>query len=163
MHLPHLCAKIKVMENSSVSTPPAKPVPPKVTTPESDHRRQMLWQVWLPLGVALLVCLTLCILIVVSASHASPELTRWSNTSAIWMIILIAPPALLVLAVLGGLVYLLARLLRIIPPYAHLAQAYVDLFAARVHHWLDRIVEPVLQVQGFFAGAHALHLRRPGK
>jgi small-conductance mechanosensitive channel len=151
------------MENSSVNTPPAKPVPPKLATPESDHRRQMLLQVWLPLGICLLVFLALCILIVISAGHASPELTRWSNMSAIWMIILIAPPALLVLAVLGGLVYLLARLLRIIPPYAHLAQAYMDLFAAWAHHWLDRIVEPVLQVQGFFAGARALRRRHLGK
>ena len=142
-----------------MNTLPASPTPPDVTQPEREHRRQMLLQVWLPLGVALLVTLTLCILIVISAGRASPELTRWSNMSSIWIIILIAPPALLVLAVLGGLVYLMARLLRIIPPYAHLAQAYVNLFAALVQHWLDRIVEPVLKVQSFFAGVHALRRR----
>ena len=142
-----------------MNKPPVVQIPPEVTQPETDHRRQMLWQVWLPLGISLLVFLILCVLIVISASHASTELTRWSNMSTIWLVLLIAPPALLVLAILGGLVYLMARLLRIIPPYAHLAQAYVSYFSALVRHWLDKVVEPVMRVQGFFAGAHALRKR----
>jgi hypothetical protein len=60
---------------------------------------------------------------------------------------------------LAAFIYLISRLLRMLPPYAHLAQAYTAYFAALVRFWLDRLVKPVLAVNAFFAGWQALNKR----
>jgi FtsH-binding integral membrane protein len=147
------------MEKAPVKTPPVLQVPPPVSKPETDHRRQMLWQVWLPFGIGLLAILALCVLVVLSAVNKNPNLTRWSDMSLIWMIALIFAPALLIALLLAGFVYLLTRILRILPAYAHLAQAYASYLAALVRFWLDRLVQPALRMQGAYAGWQALRKR----
>jgi hypothetical protein len=139
---------------------PSRPqVLPQVPTPEFDHRRQVFWQVWVPFGAAILVFLALCVLIVLSAAYANPRLTSFSNISAIWIILFMVPPGLMLLAVLAGFIYLISRLLRLLPPYAHLAQAYTAYFAALVRYGLDKLVKPVIAVNAFFASWQALNKR----
>jgi hypothetical protein len=134
-------------------------VHPPVPSPERDHRRQVFWQVWAPFGASILVFVALGALIVLSAAKGSPDLTRWSNMSAMWIILLLVPPGFLLLVLLAAFIYLISRLLRILPVYAHLAQAYTAYFAALVRYWLDRLVKPVLAVNGFFASWQALNKR----
>jgi hypothetical protein len=86
-------------------------------------------------------------------------LTSFSNISAIWIILLMVPPGLMLLAVLAGVIFLISRLLRLLPPYAHLAQAYTAYFAALVRHGLDQLVKPVMAVSAFFASWQALNKR----
>jgi hypothetical protein len=128
-------------------------------SPEADHRRQVFWQIWVPFGAAILVFLALGVLIVLSAAQANPDLTRWSNMSAMWIILLMVPPGLMLLALLAAFIYLISRLLRMLPAYAHLAQAYTAYFAALVRFWLDKLVKPVLAINGFFASWQALNRR----
>ena len=72
---------------------------------------------------------------------------------------LMVPPGLMLLAVLAGFIFLISRLLRLLPPYAHLAQAYTAYFAALVRYGLDKLVKPVIAVNAFFASWQALNKR----
>jgi small-conductance mechanosensitive channel len=140
------------------SSPRLQALPP-VASPETNHHRQVFWQVWVPFSASILVFMALGVLIVLSAAQANPNLTRWSNMSAMWIIMLMVPPGLMLLLLLAAFIYLTSRLQRILPAYAHLAQAYMAYFAALVRYWLDRMVKPVLAVNGFFASWQALNKR----
>lgn len=142
-----------------MKTPPRLQALPLVPSPEAGHHRQVFWQVWVPFSASILVFLAVGVLIVLSAAQANPNLTRWSNLSAIWIILLMVPPGLMLLVLLAAFIYLISRLMRILPAYAHLAQAYTTYFAALVRLWLDRLVKPVLAVNGFFASWQALNKR----
>jgi len=123
------------------------------------HQRQALWQVYVPVGASAAVIVALAVLAAVAAGGGTPELTRWSNISLLWLITPVFLVGLALLLLLVGVVYALARLKRGVPPYAHLAQAYFALGAALVRHWSDRIVEPILNIHGLLARGRSLRRR----
>lgn len=123
------------------------------------HRRQALWQVYVPVGASAAVIVALAVLAAVAAGGGTPELTRWSNISLLWLITPAFVVGLAFLLLLAGVIYALARLTRGIPPYAHLLQAYFALGAALVRHWSDRIVEPIMAIQSLLARGRSLRRR----
>jgi hypothetical protein len=74
-------------------------------SPVADHRRQMLWQVWLPLGISIFIVLALIILTIVGAAQDSPQISRWGNISAIMVIIPVLLVGTLLLVIVLALVY----------------------------------------------------------
>ena len=63
---------------------------------------------------------------------------------------------LVLLAILGGLVYLLARTLQVLPPYTSKAQYYVDRGTSEVKRFSDMAAEPVLFIEGIIARLKAI-------
>lgn len=122
------------------------------------HRRQVIWQIWVPLGVFLTLLLALMVGIIFTAANPAPNVTNLSQWADISMIVLSVPvvwASLFVAILVSGMVFLLARLLKILPPYTQLAQAYVFYAASQVRYWCDRITLPVIKVGGFWAGIQA--------
>jgi len=60
-----------------------------------------------------------------------------------------------VMIIASGLVYLLARLLKLLPPYTQLGQAYVHYASALIASWCDRVVAPIIRLRGYWAGIQA--------
>jgi FtsH-binding integral membrane protein len=153
------------MKKAPAIPPQSAFTPPLGSKPETDHRRQMLWQVWLPFGIGLLAILTICVLMVLLAVNGNSSLTRWSDISLIWLVALVFMPGMLVLVILAGGIYLLARLLRILPVYTHLVQAYAAYAAAWLHLKQDALMQPVIKVQSTYTGwqtlRHKLTFTRP--
>jgi hypothetical protein len=63
---------------------------------------------------------------------------------------------LLFLAILGGLVYLLARGLQVLPPYTSTAQYYVNRAASEIKRFSNMATRPVLFVEGLKASLKAI-------
>jgi hypothetical protein len=115
------------------------------------HRKEMTWQIVMPIVLTFVVLIGMIVLISLATFRANGDVERWAAISTIWIMIPIMISLLIFLALMIGIVYLLARLLHITPKYTGLAQDYVYLAKGYVDRALDMIVKQVLEVQGVIA------------
>ncbi len=124
--------------------------------PDPKHRKQTFWQIWVPLCLSILVILFLAVLAAVSAeTSASSTVTNWSHLSLIYMITPALIPGFVVLAVLGLVIYGLARLLDILPVYSRMVQGFFRQMAVFIRMWSDKTAQPVLAIKSWWAGFEA--------
>jgi len=124
--------------------------------PDPKHRKQAFWQIWVPLCLSILVILFLAVLAAVSAeTSASSTVTNWSHLSLIYMITPALIPGFVVLAVLGLVIYGLARLLDILPVYSRMVQGFFRQMAVFIRMWSDKTAQPVLAIKSWWAGFEA--------
>ena len=119
------------------------------------HRRQLTSQIILPMVLTAILFIALVVLINIATFRDNGDVGRWAAVSTIWISIPIIIMALVFLVVLGGIVYLLMRLLRIAPIYTGKAQdlAYkVDGYARRA---ADAVVKPIIALNGIGASIEA--------
>ena len=121
-----------------------------------NHRRQFWLQIFLPLIVAVLLMLAVAVITSVAAFGQNGDAPRWAAISTIWLVIPVMFFGLVLLAILGGLVYLLARTLQVLPPYTSKAQYYVDRGTSEVKRFSDMAAEPVLFIEGIIARLKAI-------
>ena len=121
-----------------------------------NHRRQFWLQIFLPMMVTILLIITVATLTTLAAFGENGDAPRWAAISTIWLVIPVMLFGLLVLAILVGLVYLLARGLKEIPLYTSLAQQYVNRAASTIKRYSDKAAKPVLVVEGIKASIKAI-------
>jgi hypothetical protein len=135
---------------------------PKFQVPERNpstyaiHRREVFWQITLPLTVALLLILCMVTGVILASRTGVGDISRWADISVIWLLIPVIFLTLISFVAVTGFIYLITRLLGILPGYARLGQDYVHLFQVRSKKIADQIVEPFLKLRSFKAGAEAL-------
>lgn len=123
------------------------------------HRKQVFWQITVPLVIAALIILALAVLVSTGNSQSA---SLWADISLIWLIIPVMVVSLIFLVVLAGLVYAVIWLVRILPGYALQAQNFMVMIANQVERLGNAIVEPILRINAFLASIQALRrsLRR---
>lgn len=124
------------------------------------HRRELAWQIILPVVLAALLIVALIVLINVATFNQGGDVARWAAISTIWIVIPILLVGLVLLALLVALVYGMKRLLDITPTYTGMAQDYVHLAAGYVRRFADMAVKPVLLLDGIGAGIRAFFGRK---
>lgn len=124
---------------------------PPVHTSYLRHRKEMTWQIVMPIVLSFVILIGIIVLISLATFRANGDVERWAAISTIWIVIPILIGLLIFLALLIGIVYLLARLLHITPKYTGLAQDYVYLAKGYVDRALDTIVKQVVEVEGVIA------------
>jgi hypothetical protein len=139
---------------TSVSSSPKTPAPVGVH-PSVMHRRQMLRQVWLPLAGSLIVFLALVILTIVGAAQGSPLIEKLGNVSAIYVIIPVLGAGMVVLALLGGSVYGMRKLLGVMPRWMTKAQSVVASVAEKIQKGADAVTRPIFAANTFAARVRA--------
>jgi len=120
------------------------------------HRRQLMLQIILPVAIATLLLIALVVWIIVLTANGNQNVGRWASISAIWISFPILLVGLITLAILGGLVYLMMRLLGILPTYTGMAQDYVQLGALYIQRFTEAAVKPVFAVDGLAAYIKAI-------
>jgi len=123
------------------------------------HREQLMWQIILPIVLTVVFCIALIVLINIATFRDNGDVARWAAVSTIWIVIPIMIGLVIVLALLGGLVYLMFRLLNITPTYTGLAQDYVNKAALYIKRGMDAIVKPVVNLNGILASISAFFER----
>lgn len=123
------------------------------------HRRDVFWQVTVPLVVGILLFLALAVGVVWSASGNGGAVSRWADISTMWLLIPVLFICLILLVILAGLIYLITWLLGTVPRYAFQLQAWFRLVSRKIHQGSDLAVEPVLRWRSFKAGMRALRRR----
>jgi len=120
-----------------------------------NHRRQFWLQIFLPMILAILLIIALAVITGVAAFGGNGDSPRWAAISTIWLVIPVMIFGLLFLAILVGMAYLLARALKVIPPYTSQAQYYVDRAASETRRFSDMATRPVLFLEGIAASLKA--------
>ena len=115
------------------------------------HRRQRTSQIILPVVLAALLFIAMIVLINIATFRDNGDVARWAAISTIWIVIPIMIASLLFLALLGGLIYLLGRLLGVTPHYTGQAQDFVNKLAIRIRRAADMAVKPIIALNGYGA------------
>lgn len=120
------------------------------------HRRQRTTQIILPLVLAALLFIASIVLISISTFSGAGDVGRWAAISTMWLTTHVFILAFIFLALLLGMIYLLAQLLNVAPHYTGRAQDIVHKFAIRVRHAADMSVRPIIALNGYGATIKAL-------
>lgn len=115
------------------------------------HRKQMVWQIILPIVLTVILFVTMIVLINVATFRDGGDVARWAAVSTIWIVVPIMIGMLIFLALLVGLVYLMKKLLHITPTYTGKAQDYVYLAEGYIKRATEAAVRQVINIQGVFA------------
>lgn len=136
----------------------------KITQPVHEsykrHRREMAWQIILPVALTALLIIALIVLINIATFNQGGDVGRWAAISTIWIVVPVMMAGLILLALLVALVYLMKRLLGITPTYTGLAQDYVNKAAMYVKRGTEMAVKPVLFLDGIGASIKAFFGRK---
>jgi hypothetical protein len=119
---------------------------------QAIHRRQVFWQITLPLVI--LAVMFLALIVVVSLSEAGYQ-SRWADISAIWCLCPNLFVLLLCVGSLGGMSYGMFRLLRVLPGKLYSLQNLSLKVRDGVQKASDAAVEPVLRVHSYRASQKA--------
>jgi uncharacterized membrane protein len=129
----------------------------KATLPKPEHlsykrhRKQAMNQIVLPVILSALVMIALIVLISFATFRADGDVGRWAAISTIWIVIPVMFVGLVVLAILIGLIYLMARGLQIIPTYTGIAQDYVAKARWYITRGAHMLVKPFLVIESWSA------------
>lgn len=113
-------------------------------------RRDVIWQIALPLGLAALIVLVIAGLLI--APVGAPVRSVWADISLIFLIIPTGLMSLIVLALIIALAIGVFMLLRELPYYAKKAQDFVALATYRVSLVATKITNVILSIRSFVAG-----------
>ena len=86
------------------------------------HRKQMWMQILLPMLLLVLIFMAVIVLTSVATFRDNGEVGRWAAMSEIWLVIPLIIVGLIFLVLLIAIIYLLMRLINLIPPYSLQAQ-----------------------------------------
>jgi hypothetical protein len=107
------------------------------------HKRQLLWQILVPICVVAALILVVAILVATGATATR----TWADVSTIWLIAPVLVFALLFVTVLGLLIYGFARLLQITPRYTGKAHDFFVLVSAWARSIADGVARPIVWFQ----------------
>ena len=120
---------------------------------EAAHRKQVLWQVTVPLLLGVILILVLAVLTTLAGSGTVHVL---GDIALIWLILPLLVILLVFSAIIGGLAYLVIRLIGALPRLALKAHHLIKGIQASLTKAADAVVKPVLQVEGWRATLRAL-------
>jgi len=119
------------------------------------HRKQLVWQIVFPIVLTSLLLIALVVLINIATFRDNGEVGRWAAVSTMWIAIPVMIAGVIAIIILGGLVFLLAKLLGITPTYTGQAQDFVHRIAGYAKRGADAVVRPVIDLEGFIASVNA--------
>lgn len=141
------------------TTPPEQkkvelPEPNPVT--QASHRKAFFRQVLLPVSLFVLVSIALAVVFI---WQGVGTVETWSHIATIFLVSFWMILALLLLAVLVVLVYLVSYVLKVLPPYARMAQEGIETIEKQVEKGADISAKPVIQIKSFLAVVNAVFRR----
>jgi hypothetical protein len=136
------------MKSSSVRNPPEH-------ASYRNHRRQVWWQIQLPVLLAALVLLVAPIVAWLTTMSGGGDVARWAAISTIWLLLPVMIFGLIILVALFGVIFVAARLAGWIPRYSHRAQQVARRIAGGTRRGMDMVRRPVLAVHELGALARA--------
>lgn len=119
------------------------------------HRRQRTMQIILPVIISAFFFIGMIVLVSLGTFNSNGDVSRWAAISTIWVIIPALLAGLIVLVILVGLIYLMARALSSLPLYTGIAQDYVYLAQRYIIRGADMVVKPVIALDGFIENVKA--------
>lgn len=120
------------------------------------HRKQRTVQILLPVMLAALLFIAAVIFINIATFRYNGDVGRWAAISTMWIAIPTCIMGFAFLALVGGMIYLLGRLLGVAPTYTGRAQDVVHKLAIRIRRAADLTVRPIIALNSHGATIKAL-------
>jgi hypothetical protein len=120
------------------------------------HQKEVLWQITVPFIIGVLVILGLMVLTTAAGIQGNGQISRWADTSLIWLILPTMLFALIFLAIFSGLLYGLVRLIRVLPVYTKKAHNFFWSLQDKATKASDLAAKPVIKAASFRASLRAL-------
>jgi hypothetical protein len=130
-----------------------KELPERNPVTYERHRKEVMWQILVPVLIGAVIVLALAIL---ATTGTYAQVSKGVDVSVIWLITPLFIIALIFLLLLGAMIYAVMSLLGILPGYARLAQDYFDAFRVQAGIVSDKAVEPILRMESIKASLRAL-------
>jgi Na+-transporting methylmalonyl-CoA/oxaloacetate decarboxylase gamma subunit len=111
------------------------------------HRKQLWTQILLPIIFAALVFIAIIIITSLGALRYHGDVGRWAAISTIWLTLPVMIAGLIFLILLIVLIYLLSRVIAVIPPYSYQAQSIVYRIESIVKRFAEMFRKPMLAIQ----------------
>jgi hypothetical protein len=115
------------------------------------HRKDLTWKIIFPVVLSSVLCIGLIVLINIAAFRDGGDVARWGAISTMWIAIPIMIGMLIFLALLVGIVYLLARLLNILPTYTAMVQDFFYKVESYARRAADAVARPVILINSIGA------------
>ena len=113
------------------------------TSTVRTHKGQLTWQILVPFFVVTALILVIAVLVATGATATS----TWADISTIWLIAPLLVIALFFVAVLGFLIYGIARLLQVTPRFTGKAQDFFALLSNWARIIADGATKPFVWFQ----------------
>jgi hypothetical protein len=126
------------------------------TSPAAEHRRQMIWQVWVPMIASTVIVLAVAVLAIVGTVQGSSQINHWGNISAIYLIIPILITGLVILALNAGIIFGLGKLYKKMPLWMFILHMRAAQMSVLVRRGSDAVVQPIMSVNSSAARVRAL-------
>jgi hypothetical protein len=124
------------------------------------YRRDRVWKIIVPVIASAVLCLGLVVLVNVATFHWGGDVARWAAISTMWIAIPIMLSMLVFLAIIGGLVYLMAKLLNILPTYTGKAQDLFYKIEGYARRFADSAAKPIIFIDSVGAGINRIFGKR---
>ena len=115
------------------------------------HRKDLAWKIIFPVVLSSVLCIGLIVLINLATFSQGGDVQRWADISTMWIAIPTMLGMLIFLALVVGILYLLARLLNITPKYTLMAQDFVYKIESYARRVADAAAKPVISLNSIGA------------
>lgn len=123
------------------------------------HHNQVMRQIILPVVLSALVLVGIVVWVSFATFSRGGDVGRWAAISTMWVSLFILLGGLITLAILGGLIYGMSRLLRALPYYTGIAQDYIFIARGYIIRGADMAVKPILALNEWVQTAKAFFER----
>jgi len=120
----------------------------------------VFFQITLPLLVGMAIVIGLSAVIITLGVNGNSEISRWADISTIWLILISLTGGFFFFWILVGFVYVVVRIVIVLPSYARRMQDFFILADHRIRTISDQMVEPLLRSSSYKAGFLALFRKR---
>ena len=112
------------------------------------HRRDFIWQILLPIVIALSVVIATSVLVITVENGMA---SLWADISIIWLLIPLLFFSSIFLLILGGIIYGMAMLLKVTPIYSQKLYRLIRLLTQKIENVADATAKPIFFVEGISA------------
>ena len=124
------------------------------------HRRELRWKILAPVIAASVLCVLCSATVYVATFGYGGDVTLWAEISEIYLAIPTIIFLVVLFAIVGGLVFLMARLLSILPRYTFMAQDLSYKMKAYVRRGADYAAKPVIFLDSLGASINRIFGKR---
>jgi predicted PurR-regulated permease PerM len=131
-----------------------KTLPPsKKTVSYKAHKKDFLWQILVPILVALILVIVASVSV---ATGSDASTSRWADISTIWILIPLLISAFITLIILAGIIYGMSQLLNITPTYTQKLYALILLAGQKIESLADGAAKPIFFVEELSASIKSI-------
>ena len=112
-----------------------------------QHKRDVIWQIWLPVVFGAIAILSLGILAAFSLQSGADASARWGHVATIWLMLPVFIVGLLIFILIIGVIVAVMKVTEILPGYTSILQMYARIITAKILSLADKSVQPVVQIR----------------